>query len=566
MAADVFPPVIPGKQGFYSVDVYEEALQRYPTVTDLVIRKAEENGNKTWLLFGDESYTFAQVNELSNRLATGLHAMGIRSDDKVGIFALNSPQWIMAYFAILKLGAVPVTVNTGFIKDPLVYNLQTADVKYLVLDSRLLPAYKEVEEGLKEINGLIIIGKANFQHAVAPAKRFVFIEELLETDAEAGVIVRKLPRDPSAMILTSGTTGRSKVVVDSHAQFITTALFMLDAGGVAPDSTVYVYLPLFHIMALDMATISSMLANARMVLVEKFSPTSFWEDIRKYGVSHFHAVGPILEMLFKSPPSALEVEHGRLTAIAYASKEVWIEAQKRFHIAITGGYGSTEVGIPISSPHDIVAAGKNPPGSCGHVGPHVEVGIMNEQGCFLPPGQVGEIVVRPRIPWTIFLEYYGMPRETVAAFAGLWFHTGDAGYVDDAGYLYFVDRVKDAIRRRGENISSYEVEQMLLGNPGLAEAAVIPAASEVGEDEVMAVVAPRPGQKVDPEKLIDYCLDNMPRFWIPRYIRQVESLPRTPTGRIEKFKLRGDGITPDTLDMREYINTKKQIPKDSSPP
>jgi len=319
-------------------------------------------------------------------------------------------------------------------------------------------------------------------------------------------------------------------------------------------------------MALDKETISSMLANARMVLVEKFSPTSFWEDIRKYGVSHFHAVGPILEMLFKSPPSALEVEHGRLTAIAYASKEVWIEAQKRFHIAITGGYGSTEVGIPISSPHDIVAAGKNPPGSCGHVGPHVEVGIMNEQGCFLPPGQVGEIVVRPRIPWTIFLEYYGMPRETVAAFAGLWFHTGDAGYVDDAGYLYFVDRVKDAIRRRGENISSYEVEQMLLGNPGLAEAAVIPAASEVGEDEVMAVVAPRPGQKVDPEKLIDYCLDNMPRFWIPRYIRQVESLPRTPTGRIEKFKLRGDGITPDTLDMREYINTKKQIPKDSSPP
>jgi len=563
MGADVFPPVISGKQGFYSVDVYEEVLRSYPTVTDLVIRKAEENGNKTWLLFQGESYTFAQINELSNRLATGLHEIGIRKDDKVGIFALNSPQWILAYFAILKLGAVPVTVNTGFIKDPLVYNLQTAEVKYLVIDSRLLPAYKEVEEGLREINGLVISGKTNFQPAVAPAKKFVFIEELLETDANPGIIVGKSPRDPSAMILTSGTTGRSKVVVDSHAQFITTALFMLDAGGVTSDSTVYVYLPLFHIMALDMATISSMLANARMVLVEKFSPTSFWEDVRKYGVSHFHAVGPVLEMLFKSPPSPLEVEHGRLTAIAYASKEVWLEAQKRFHIAITGGYGSTEVGIPVSSPHDIVAAGKNPPGSCGRVGPHVEVRIMDEQGGFLPPGQVGEIVVRPRIPWTIFLEYYGMPRETVTAFAGLWFHTGDAGYFDDAGYLYFVDRVKDAIRRRGENISSYEVEQLLLKNPGLAEAAVIPAASEVGEDEVMAVVVPRPGQKVDSQKLIDYCLDNMPRFWVPRYVRQVESLPRTPTGRIEKFKLRAEGITPDTRDMREYVNTKKPMAKDS---
>lgn len=168
------------------------------------------------------------------------------------------------------------------------------------------------------------------------------------------------------------------------------------------------------------------------------------------------------------------------------------------------------------------------------------------------PGQVGEIVVRPNIPWTTFLGYYGMPEQTLDAFQGMWFHTGDAGYFDDRGYLYFVDRVKDTIRRKGENISSYEVEQALLKYPGIMEAAVISAPSEVGEDEVMAVIVPKTVINLKAEHVIDYCIENMPYFWVPRYIRMVEALPRTPTGRIEKFKLKGQGITPYTLDLEGY--------------
>jgi crotonobetaine/carnitine-CoA ligase len=262
-------------------------------------------------------------------------------------------------------------------------------------------------------------------------------------------------------------------------------------------------------------------------------------------------VGPILEILAKQPPSPLEREHGPIVALAYASREIWETAARRFNLRLSGGYGSTEVGIPVSSTYAAVIRGGNPPGSCGQVGPHVEVRIMSEDGQFLPAGQTGEIVIRPRLPWTIFLEYYGMPGQTVDAFRGLWFHTGDAGYFDDLGYLFFVDRLKDAIRRKGENISSYEVEQVLLNNPAILEAAVLPAPSEAGEDEVMAVVVPKPGETATPAGILAWCRENMPGFWVPRYIRMALALPRTATGRVEKFRLREQGLTPDTWDRKK---------------
>ncbi|HBV95656.1 MAG: hypothetical protein JL50_10205 [Peptococcaceae bacterium BICA1-7] len=551
MSGNVYPPDPTQKVGFSAEHIYEEALTRYPTVAELVSKKAGENGDKTWLVFEDgRSFSYREVDALSDAMAAGFYGLGVRNDDKVAIFAYNSPEWILSYFTILKMGAVPVTVNTGFIKDPLIYNLKASHSQYLVVDCRLLETYKNVEESLDNIKSLIIIGKQNFDSRFAPVKPYVFAEDLATGKPNPEIKVKKYEKDPCAMILTSGTTGPSKVVADSNAQFICTALLMIEAGGITGNSVVYVYLPLFHIMALDLATIASMLANAKMVLVEKFNPAVFWEDINKYGVTHFHAVGPILEILSKQTPSPLEQDHGPIVALAYSSKDVWNMARDRFKIFLSGGYGSTEVGIPVSAPYDVVINGKNPPGSCGIVGPHIDVKIMDEYGKFLPVGKVGEIVIRPRIPWTMFLEYYGMPDQTVNAFRGLWFHTGDAGYFDDNGYLYFVDRLKDAIRRKGENISSYEVEQILQKHPQILEVAVIPAPSEVSEDEVMAVVVPKPGEIIDLKEITLFCKENMPRFWIPRFIRIADGLPRTPTGRIEKFKLKEEGFTKDTFDMK----------------
>ncbi|MCE4606275.1 MAG: AMP-binding protein [Desulfurococcales archaeon] len=546
-----FPPDPTSKTGFYPLEIYEEALNRYPSVAELVRKKAVENGDKTWLVFQDgREFSYRDVDKLSDSMATSFYENGVMDGDKVAIFALNSPEWILSYFGILKIGATPVTVNTAFIKDPLVYNLKKSDSKYLVIDNRLLKAYKEVEDDLDNISKLFIIGDS-IDPSLEPRKEYSFVNEMLEANPDKSVQVQKFWKDPSAMILTSGTTGPSKVVVETNAQFIATALLMVDAGGINEKTVNYVYLPLFHIMALDLSTLGTMLGNSKMILVERFS-TKFWEDIKKYKVTYFHAVGPILEMLLKQPSTPEEKDHDTIIAHAYASKEIWNIAQERFNILITGGYGSTEAGIPIAPTHDIVVNRKVPPGSCGLVAPFIEVKIMDDLGRFLPPNKVGEIVIRPKLPWTTFLEYYNMPEATVKAFRGLWFHTGDAGYFDENGFLYFVDRLKDAIRRKGENISSYEVEQILLKNTRIKEAAVIPVKSEVGEDEVMAVIV-KASDDVTPEEIVEYSMKNMPYFWVPRYIRFVDALPRTPTGRIQKFKLRAEGLTEDTYDMMEYI-------------
>lgn len=550
MTMKSFPPNI-DRNEFSPFSLYEEAMEKYPTVADLMRKKSIENGDRMWMEFQDgRTFTYQDAENISNKVASGLYQTGIRADDRVAIFALNSPEWIFCYFGILKIGAVPITVNVSFIKDPLIYNLVAANAGYLIIDWRLLSKYKEIEDSIPDIKHVFILGKNQMQSFQTPKKNFSFVEDLLKTQADPACLVTRQIGDASAMILTSGTTGHSKVVYTTNAQFITTALFLIDAGGVKKDSVFYSFLPLFHIMALDMATILSMLANAKLVLVEMFNPEDFWEHVKKYNVTHFAAVGPIIELLFKQPPSELEKNHSSLTALAYCSKEIWEMARKRFGINITGGYGSTEVGIPISSPNHLVSKGANPPGSCGKVGPHVEVAIMDDQGRFLPYEKIGEIVVRPKLPWAIFRKYYGMRDATASAFRGLWFHTDDAGYFDEAGFLYFVDRVKDAIRRKGENISSYEVEQILLKYPKIAQVAVIPAANEVGDDEVMAVTVPAESG-VKPDEIVAFCSENMPHFWIPRFIRFVGALPMTATGRIEKFKLKQEGVTADTWDRKK---------------
>ncbi|MGO9017383.1 MAG: AMP-binding protein [Syntrophobacteraceae bacterium] len=552
MIRHAFPPKHEGRKGFYDVSIYRSALDRYPAINDLIAEKAKENEDKVWLEFQDgRTFTYREIYSKSLQLAAGLKEKGVCTGDHVAIFALNSPEWILSYFSILLLGAIPVTVNTGFMKDPLVYNLTASNAAFAVVDTRLFGKFIEIEKRVKDLKHVFLIGKHVASDTNALARPCSFVEDLLETASADLPEVKLYGKDTCTMILTSGTTGPSKVVADCHAQFITTALFLIDAGAIGPDSVVYTYLPLFHIMALDMAALASMLANAKIVLVETFNPAVFWEHVQRYGVTHFHAVGPILEMLFKQPESEIEKTHGPLTAVAYCSKEIWTTARERFKIAITGGYGSTEVGIPVSAPSAINRAGKNPPGACGFVGPHVEVEIMDERGALLPPGKAGEIVVRPKIPWTIFTEYYGMPEATATAFKGLWFHTGDAGYFDDDGYLYFVDRLKDAIRRKGENISSYEVEQILLKHPKISEVIVVPAPSELGEDEVMAVIVADSGSDLTHEEVVNYSKENMPHFWVPRYLRFVDSLPRTPTGKIEKFKMRNEGLTADTFDRKK---------------
>jgi crotonobetaine/carnitine-CoA ligase len=547
----MFPPDPKMKNGFYNEEIYRQALDLYPSIVNLLKSKGEENKDKTWIIFKDEKYSYKETDNISSRIASGLIELGAKRGDKIAIYAFNSPQWLFSYFGILKAACIPVTVNTGFIKDPLVYNIDMPESRFLFLDSRLVGNYLAVKDNLPYLEKIILIGNEN--GLTEKLENTVTFDTLLKTHSVKDDAELK-GYDPSAMILTSGTTGQSKVVVESNAQFIVTALDMIDAGGVSSDSVVYVYLPLFHIMALDLAAISSMMANATMVLVEKFDPVNFWKDIKMYHATHFHAVGPIFEMLIKQPESVEEKDHGEIVAIAYSSREIWEMAEKRFNIHITGGYGGTEAGIPVTSPYSDVIKGINPPGSCGMPAPPFQVEIQDSSGYPIKPGETGEIVIRPKLPYVTFLEYYKMPESTVNAFKGLWFHTGDLGRYDEKGNIYFVDRAKDSIRRKGENISSFEVEQILLKMDEIRDVAVFPVVTGSDEEVMLAVVPKNPG--LNPEIIIDFCIDNMPAFWIPNYVLFMDALPKTPTGRTQKYLLRKKGITKDTVNVKKHVAEK----------
>ena len=413
----MFPPDPKKKNGFYKEEIYRQALDLYPSIVKLIKNKAEENKDKTWIIFRDEKYSYKETDDISSRIASGLIELGAKKGDRIAIYAFNSPQWLFSYFGILKAGCIPVTVNTGFIKGPLVYNIDMPESRFLFIDNRLLDNYLSVKDSLPYVEKIILMGGR--KEYKGNLKNVVKFDKLLENSGTSKV-AELAGHDPAAMILTSGTTGQSKVVVESNAQFIVTALDMIDAGGVSSDSVVYVYLPLFHIMALDLAAISSMMGNATMVLVEKFDPVNFWKDIKMHKATHFHAVGPIFEMLIKQPESSEEKDHGEMVAIAYSSKEIWEMAEKRFNIHITGGYGGTEAGIPVTSPYSDVIKGINPPGSCGIPAPPFQVEIQDSAGYPVKSGETGEIVIRPRLPYVTFLEYYKMPEATVNAFRGLY--------------------------------------------------------------------------------------------------------------------------------------------------
>ena len=316
---------------------------------------------------------------------------------------------------------------------------------------------------------------------------------------------------------------------------------MADYG---PEDCLYNALPLFHGNAQLLSTLPALLSGARMVLAEQFSATQFWDDVRRYGCTEFNYIGSILAILLKAEPRPDDADNPlRVMFGAGATPGVHEAFEKRFGVKLVEGYGMSEIGLPLLSDPDDAR-----PGSCGKPHPDYEVMLVDDDGRELGANAPGELLVRPKAQWSMMLSYYKMPEKTVEAWQGLWFHTGDYLRRDDDGFYYFIDRKKDAIRRRGENISSYEVERLVMKHPAVLEAAAIPVRSELGEDEVMVCVVPHPDQGISAPELADYCGRHMAKFMVPRYIRFVPALPKTPTQKVQKYQLREEGVTSDTWD------------------
>ena len=503
----------------------------YRRITDPLRERAIATPDRVFCRSGKETLTYQQLLTEVRRVAGGLQSLGVARGTHVALVMDNSPRFLVTWFALALIGAVEVPVNTAFHGEALRYVFDQSECDAVVLDD----GYADRIAALGERRPRIVVSDdADAATATWTGLTGEPDESFDDTTA------------PAAIMYTSGTTGRSKGVVLSHRYFLLMAAANVRAMRLGENDVYYTCLPLFHAMAQLSGTMAPLVAGAGLVIAPKFSTSRFWADCRRYGVTGFGSIAAMTSMLHNRPAEPTDREHDVRFAFAVAvPPAVERRFEERFGVRLVNGYGITEAGQVTYQPYDAPK-----PGSAGLPVGLYDLRIHDEADHPLPANATGEIVVRPRQHSAMMAGYHRMPAETVAAFRNLWLHTGDLGFRDEDGYLFFVDRAKDAIRRRGENISSVEVEAAVLRHPGVAEVAAFPVPSDLGEDEVMiAVVLSEPvlaSEGVTPQAIAEHCAAELPRFAVPAYIRVVPDLPRTPTAKVEKFRLRAEGVTADT--------------------
>jgi crotonobetaine/carnitine-CoA ligase len=487
------------------------------SVGALLEAAAAEHPSRVYYTWRGRPSTLADVDDRATRLAAGLVAAGVEPGDAVVVLMDNSPRYPDVWFALSKIGAVEVPINTAFRGELLRHQLDNANARLAIVDDRYRDTVAEV---------------------AGDALRIVEATELPESGEPLAIDVDVAA--VGAVLYTSGTTGPSKGVMLSHHQQTSFGMFYSQIAGVSGDDVVLNYLPHFHIAG-KFLSISCLLTGARMVLRERLSVSTFWDDVRAEGVTNFIAVGGVCHMLAAQPERPDDADNPvRLVYAVPAPAEIYDDFERRFACKLVEAYGSTEANLVLFTGRD-----EHVPGSCGRPNPAFDVRLIDDAG---DEAAEGEIVVRPRRPLLMFSGYLGMPDATERAWTDGWFRTGDRARVDPDGYFWFMDRIKDSIRRRGENISSFEVERLLCHHPGVAEAAAVPASSELGEDEVLVFLVARPGVDLDAEEVFRFCAQTMPYFMVPRYIEVVPELVRTPTNKVAKYELRAQGVSPTTWD------------------
>ncbi|MBM3345225.1 MAG: AMP-binding protein [Betaproteobacteria bacterium] len=518
---------------------------------NLIARRAAAFPDRVFLQHVDGSQmTYRQLHEKALRWAGGLARLGVKRGDTVLVMLPNGFDAIVAWLAISHSGAMEVPVNTGYRGRILEYIINNSTAKVMITCTQFLERVDFVADGIEgdaTSTGLALLEQVLVtDHAAPPRGRLKSVQSAAATlDDAVPVTAGDLAHhDIATIVYTSGTTGPSKGVMMPWAQChaMSTGCIPLDDMGM--DDAWYSPFPLFH-MSGKLAVYASALFNGRVVLREAFSTRDFWPEVRKYGCTASLLIGTTMTFVASQPPSPEDRNHplrNVLMAPMPADPEAFM---RRFGVRICQVFNMTEISCPIWTRWEL--KGK----SCGRLREGYEVRIVDARDEAVPVGEVGEIIVRASQPWLLNAGYYRMPEKTVEAWRNGWFHTGDAGYVDAEGWYYFVDRKKDAIRRRGENISSMELEAMVCACPGVQEAAAVGVPSELGEDEVKVAITVRPGSDFTPQKLIEYLIPRVPRFMVPRYVEVMAALPKTPTEKVRKQELRDAGVTAATWDREK---------------
>ncbi len=513
-------------------------------IGDWIRHKALRNGEKVVLEIVGREKTYVGVDRDSDRVAAGLSALGLGLGDNASLMMKNSLENVDAWFAMAKAGIVEVPINHANRGYLLEYLIGQSRSKAIVVDEEYLDRIDEIAPNLPGLEH-VIVHREGLGLGTPSLPGHVTVHDLADLYLDGPPPTPALDRLSRSVILyTSGTTGPSKGVCLSHEANLNLARHTRWLVGYETDDVLYTAFPLFHVNAKYTSVMCAMEADAKLVMDQRFSASQFWTMCRAKGVTAFNYQGGLLMMLWKQPERDDDAEHSvRHGFGAPCPVEIWEPFEERFGVELVEVYGMTEVAVATENP---VHARRI--GSAGRESDNYHVVIVDENDLPVRAGAPGEIVVRPKKPGIMIGEYFDMPEATVHAFRNLWFHTGDRGRFDDDGYLYFIDRMKDCVRRRGENISSFEVEAVINTHEAVLESAVFGVPSELGEEEVMTALVRKLGYALDEIALLDHCAERMAHFAVPRFVRWMDDLPKTPSQRVEKYKLRGEGVTADTWD------------------
>jgi crotonobetaine/carnitine-CoA ligase len=522
------------------------------TLWDLAAARAAL-GDKPLLVVGDDVLTYSGLYESAGRLATGLVALGVEPGDRVATFGANCTDWVVAWFACAAVGAVWVPLNASLVGADLAYALGDCRPALLVVDAGLvdrlaavgdaLPGHVAVREGdggdARSGDGRVRVpGGAGVPGA------FPF------ADLCAGPAVARptpaRPGDPVAVIYTGGSTGMPKGVVVSHTYYVASGIRYAEIGRTTAADVHYSGShQLYHSGGQQLAVVGPMVSGMTSHLARWFSASRYWAQAREAGATVVDPIGPVIAALVRQPAAASDREHRVRVGVGAATGQIppatREEFERRFGVPLLEVYSQTETGgVLLCSErlHD------RRPGTAGRPGGWATIGIVDDDDLLLPPGELGEIVVRPTVANTFMVGYLGKPEQTAASWRNLWHHTGDLGSIDEDGYLSFVGRQAHWIRRRGENVSCHEVEARLAAVEGVAECAVVGVPDqELGDEELKAYVVPEPGSGLTEAQVVAACVNDLAYFKVPRYVELVAELPRTAAkGEVERHRLRERGI------------------------
>lgn len=519
-------------------------------VRDFLEDAVRDAGDAPFLIWQDEPISYRAFGERVDRAALAWHRLGVRKGDRVVFMVDSSPEFLESWLGLAKLGAILSAVNTGFRADEVAYQVEHSDPRFALVSAAHAEVFEVVADRLPSVPVLHL----------GPHRRFPDFTTLVAEAPPEAPPATLVGDDVISLIYTSGTTGRSKAVMQTHRTFVLTGQSYPSWLDIRRGDRQYVCLPYYHINSQAYSTMGALGARSTIVLVPRFSASRFWADVRRHHVTHFNFIGAMTVILSRREATAEDVDND--VRVAYGGTklphDLQMDVERRFGLRIISGFGMSETTFGMIEG----ARGYRRPGSIGKPRQHPDESVprnvarlVDDEGREVGPNEVGELLLRNP---AMAVGYFRDPERTAESFRDGWLHTGDLLRRDEDGFYFFVDRKKDVIRRRGENISSVEVERVLAEHPTVQLAAVVGVPSELTDDEVLAYVVPRPGANIDPRTLLAWAGERLAAFKIPRYMRVVDDLPRTGSHKIRKEALREGWQVADLYD-READTPGREI-------